>query len=187
MPEEKDFIESLFNELENSFDVEEPHPGHRERFLDKLQRRDVDTRSINRNRFWYWKLLSIAASLLLMLGLGLQLLQSPKVTKVSPEVEKTQFYFASLLNEEIEKLNNVATPDTKLMVEDAMKQLDKLQKDYELLELELKKSGDSKKILYAMMVNFQTRIDLLQEVINKIEETKRLKNLNNNTYEDISI
>jgi hypothetical protein len=175
-----DVLEELFSKLENSFDVAEPQQGHKERFMEKLQNKGAQTK----NKFWYWKPLSIAASFLILIALGLQLNKSSSPDENS-EVAKTQFYFASLLDEEIEKLNTVATKDTKMIVDDAMHQLAKLQEDYVLLEQELKKTGDTKKILYAMVVNFQTRINLLQEVIEKIEETKKIKTLY--TYEDKSI
>lgn len=186
MPINNDSLDELFKELENLFDIDEPHTGHQERFLTKLQKRSIETKPVNRNRFLYRKSLSIAASLLILIGVGIQLLKSP-ANNISPEVKKTQFYFTSLLNEEMEKLTTVATPDTKILVSDTMKQLEKLQNDFLLLEIELEKTGDTNKILYAMMVNFQTRIDLLQEVIKKIEDTKKLKKINTNNYEGNSI
>ena len=178
-------MDELFKRLENTFDIEEPSNGHNERFLNKLQAQNAN-KPIPKNKFWYWKPLSIAASIVIILSVGLQLLNNPTV-ETSPEVEQTQFYFASLLNEEIEKLNTIATEDTKMLVNDVMQQLEKLQEDYLLLEQELKETGNTKKILYAMVVNFQTRINLLQEVISKIEETKKLKTNYTDAYENNSI
>lgn len=178
-------LDELFKRLENTFDTEEPSNGHNERFLTKLQAQNTN-KPVTKNKFWYWKPLSIAASIVIIISVGLQLLNNPTVS-TSPEVEKTQFYFASLLNEEIEKLNTIATEDTKMLVNDVMQQLDKLQEDYLLLEQELKETGNTKKILYAMVLNFQTRINLLQEVISKIEETKKLKTNYTDAYENNSI
>ena len=50
-----------------------------------------------------------------------------------------------------------------------------LEEDYEALRLDLTESGDDKRVIYAMITNFQNRIDLLQNVLEKIEEIKQLK------------
>jgi len=63
-----------------------------------------------------------------------------------------------------------------------MVQLKKLENNYDLLEKEMIKGGNSKLILSAMITNFQTRIDLLQDVLDKIETIKKLKN-----YDDAKI
>ena len=63
-----------------------------------------------------------------------------------------------------------------------MVQLKKLKNNYGLLEKDLINGGNSKLILSAMITNFQTRIDLLQDVLDKIETIKNLKN-----YDDAKI
>jgi len=59
-----------------------------------------------------------------------------------------------------------------------MIQLKKLETNYKQLETDLINGGNDKLILSAMITNFQTRIDLLQDVINQIETIKNLKNYN---------
>jgi len=63
-----------------------------------------------------------------------------------------------------------------------MAQLTKLEINYKKLEQDLIGGGNSKLILSAMITNFQTRIDLLQEVMDKIENIKTFKN-----YDDENI
>ena len=63
-----------------------------------------------------------------------------------------------------------------------MIQLNKLEINYKKLEQDLLNGGNSKLILSAMITNFQTRIDLLQEVMDKIENIKTFKN-----YDDENI
>jgi len=43
------------------------------------------------------------------------------------------------------------------------------ESDYQKIILELQKNGDTKQILYAMIVNFQTRISFLEDIIKQIE------------------
>lgn len=60
-----------------------------------------------------------------------------------------------------------------------MLQLKKLDKDYQKMQQDLLQGGNSKLILSAMITNFQTRIDLLNEVLEEIEDIKILKNYEN--------
>jgi len=84
--------------------------------------------------------------------------------------------------EQIKELENESTPETKILVDDTMAQLTKLEINYKKLEQDLINGGNSKLILSAMITNFQTRIDLLQEVMDKIENIKTFKN-----YDDENI
>ena len=63
-----------------------------------------------------------------------------------------------------------------------MTQLQRLNKDYETLEKDLVNGGDSKIIMSAMITNFQTRIDLLKEVLSQIENIKNLKSQNDESF-----
>ena len=126
---------------------------------------------------------SIAASIVILLGLsaGIFYKTNTNVIQVDPEVENAQFYFASLLEQEIEKVNARSNPETQQIIDDAMQQLDKLEQDYKMLENDLKQNGNSKHLLHAMITNFQTRINLLQDVLMQIDEIENLKNNQNET------
>ncbi|UNY98673.1 hypothetical protein MQE36_16540 [Zhouia spongiae] len=176
----KDNIDRLFKQLQGQFDTEEPLAGHEERFFERLNAQPATkVIGVPKRRSW-WKPLSIAASLTLLLALGYGVLMNPGTpANVAPEVEKTQFYFASLIDRELEKINNEVTPETQQLVDDAMLQIQKLDNNYKKLEQDLEENGNTKKILHAMITNFQTRIDLLQDVLNQIEEVKQLKESQN--------
>ena len=179
-------LEKLFDELRGSFDNEEPADGHRERFLEKLNKsKGVATLTVRR-RNW-WKPLSIAASIVLLIGLGIGYLNQPqtveeRVAEISPEASQTHFYFASLIEEQIRELENENSPETEEIIEDTMLQLNKLEQDYNQLEQDLLNGGDNRLILSAMIVNFQTRIDLLQEVMNQIDRIKNLKTFDDENF-----
>ena len=127
-----------------------------------------------------WKPLSIAASIIVLCVLGLQLVGSEpnikeQIVEISPEVSQTEFYFASLIEEQVQQLKTYKSPETEQLVDDTLKQLNRLEEDYNGLEQELVDGGDSKLILNAMINNFQTRIDLLKEVLTTIESIKNLR------------
>ncbi len=125
--------------------------------------------------------MAIAASIALLCMVAVGLYQSEptldqKVAKISPEVSRTQFYFAGLIAEQVNELESESTPETRQIIDDTLWQLEKLESDYERLESDLINGGNSKLILSAMITNFRTRIDLLQAVLDKIETIKNLKN-----------
>ncbi|MBU2946954.1 hypothetical protein [Zobellia uliginosa] len=177
----KDDIDNLFKNLEGSFDLEAPAHGHEQRFLDRLNAQK-NTKTLP-NKEW-WKPLSIAASIAIICAITFGVFNSKpsleqQVAEISPEVSRTEFYFASLIEEQINELKNESTPETKKIVDDTMIQLKKLETNYTKLEQDLINGGNSKLILSAMITNFQTRIDLLQDVLNTIESIKNLKNYDN--------
>lgn len=176
-------LDELFNELSGSFDIEAPSPGHRERFLEKLKRSDGVVVMESKKTSW-WKSLSIAASIAVLCTIGIGLLNSnpsieEQVAKISPEASETQFYFASLIERQVQELERKSTPETQKIIDDTLVQMKKLETNYGKLEQDLLNGGNSKFILSAMITNFQTRIDLLQEVMNKIDKIN-----NSNTFDD---
>lgn len=182
-------IDKLFERLKGHFDTQEPEAGHQNRFLEKLNAQN-GTKTLSalgnttkKGSHWY-KTISIAASFALLIGLGATFFakSSPTLAEVSPEANKAQFYFSALIEQEVEKLKTEASPDTQKLVDDALIQLKKLEENYKVLETQLINKGDAKQLLSAMITNFQTRIQLLEEVLKKIENIKQLKTNTNENY-----
>ncbi|TMM55895.1 DUF3379 domain-containing protein [Maribacter algarum] len=183
---DKNNINRLFDKLQGTFDTEEPKGGHQQRFLEKLQA-SQGVASIQKKSNAWWKPLSIAASVVILLGIGFSMYNtSPtvnqQVAEISPEVSQTQFYFASLIDEQVKLLESESTPETKKMIDDTMIQLNRLDANYKVLEQDLLNGGNSKLILSAMINNFQTRIDLLQDVLDQVSTIKNLKKYNDENY-----
>lgn len=179
-------LENLFNNLKDSFDNEEPLEGHKQRFLKKLEATNKVV-AIQRKSTSWWKTISIAAAVALIFGLGFGLFRSSptldeQVAEISPEVSQTQFYFANLISEQVRELKSMGTPETQQIIDDTLIQLERLDANYNTLTQDLVNGGNSKMILSAMITNFQTRIDLLQDVLNQIEAIKTLKDQNDTNY-----
>ena len=170
----QDNLDTLFKNLTNEFDLLEPQENHKERFLLKLkQNKDAKTA-------FKWKpLLSIAASILLLISLFV-FTGKPEIendlASVSPEMKQTQDYFTLTINEELKKLNAERNPETQHLIDDAMELITQLETDYLNLTLDLNESGNDQRVIYAMINNFQSRIDILNTVLEQIESIKELKN-----------
>lgn len=183
---EKDNIEQLFTSLKGSFDIKEPSKGHEMRFLEKLKLGNKVTAAPVKKSFWRQPL-SIAASIVVLIAAGIGLLNQTtdmqeQLANISPEVSNTQFYFTSLIQEQVNELQLERTPETQRIITDTMTQLASLERDYGQLEQEMLSGGNNKILLKAMITNFQTRIDLLQNVLEQIETIKSLKNYNDANY-----
>lgn len=140
-----------------------------------------------KKRLWF-KPLSIAASIIILCSLGAGIFfnnfssKQEQIAEISPEISQSQFYFASLINEQVKQLEAESSPETKQIVDDTLIQLQKLELNYRKLEQDLLNGGNSKLILSAMIINFQTRIDLLQEVLEKMNSIKNLNNYNDENF-----
>ena len=174
----KDTIDNLFDRLKGEFDIASPASGHQDRFLNKLKApKHVAVKSSGSSGPFWKPLLAVAAIIVMCLCLFTLMQQEPELkglASVSPEFSKTQDFFTVAIQNELASLNAERTPETKVMVDDALKQLDLLEKDYEKLKVDLTESGDDKRVIYAMISNFQNRIEVLQTVLENIKNVKRL-------------
>jgi cytoskeletal protein RodZ len=179
MKNENNNLDELFNGLSSQWDTAEPHDGHEDRFLNRLERK-------NRKRFPVMIAMSVAAAVVIVTGAILFMMpqQQPEplaLNKMSPKAKETQLYFASIIEKELAKVQKEDSPETKKLVQDAIMHMNELEADYDKLLKELRLKGESKQLLHAMITNLQTRISFLEEVLNRIENIKKIKeNYNEN-------
>lgn len=172
----KDKLEQKFEELKGQFDTEEPRLGHFNRFEVKL------TRKTTKQPIWNpvtWKWLAIAASIALVFAVGLGNYTPKKgleLADVSPKMEETQSFFISTIQNEIETINLKRNAGNKQIIDDAFAQLTILEDNYNKLTVELDVSNKDKRIIYAMISNFQQRIEVLQNLLQQLDELQQLKN-----------
>lgn len=184
---------SKFDKLfDQDFDISEPTIGHFDRFEKRLQQPIESKPSKSTN----WKWVSVAASIALLFGLWfgqsntsslwsgqLNANKGLELADVSPKMKETQEYFTALIRIEIEKVNTERSDENKKIIDDAFIQLDKLEKHYSELTIELRSSNEDKRVIFAMISNFQQRAEVLQHLLEQIENNKQLKST---TYENFS-
>lgn len=176
---EKDTLDELFDNLKGEFDINEPKQGHENRFLDKLNTNDVASVETKKIININWKpFIAIAASVIICLGIFTTINAQPEVmdlASVSPEMSETQDFFTATINAELKKLNNERSPLTEQVITDALNRIELLEKDYKKLKTDLTESNKDQRVIYAMINNFQNRIDILNTVLKQIETIKELK------------
>lgn len=180
-------IDDLFKNQD--FEVAEPARGHQERFLEKLEENKTSSSGKGKTRMLWSAFAAVAAGLLLILlvsgnNFGINFSNNKgELANVSPEMKETQQFYTNLIKTELAKVNDAKSPETEAIVNDALAQMEKLDNGYLKLKKDLEKSGQDKRVIFAMVTNLQQRIDLLNTVLLKIEEIKELKNpRNENNY-----
>ncbi|WP_296316827.1 hypothetical protein [Winogradskyella sp. UBA3174] len=175
----KDTVDELFDNLKGEFDTSEPNKNHELRFLDKLKANDVTSNDSKKSSGSNWKpFLAIAASVVICLSVFMTLQNKPEaldLASVSPELSETQDFFTATIENELKKLNKERSPLTELIITDALKQIQILETNYQNLKTDLNESGQDQRVIYAMITNFQNRIDILNTVLEQIEIIKELK------------
>ncbi len=176
---QKNNIEDLFESLKGEFDVNEPNEGHENRFLEKLNTNDSASVNSEKSSGFNWKpFLAIAASLVICFAVFTTSQSEPEVldlANVSPELSETQDFFTATIEAELKKLDKERSPLTKQIITDALEQIELLENDYKKLKTDLTESGKDQRVIYAMISNFQSRIDILNYVLEQIETIKQLK------------
>ncbi|WP_438423376.1 hypothetical protein [Aquimarina macrocephali] len=181
-----DKIEKLFKRMQNQLDIHEPSTNHQVRFLEKLQQQNKVVQLQPKKVNWY-KPLAIAASIAIVFGMAaMTFMFNPKeevdLANVSPQMEETQSFFTSAIQLQLEEIDKVSSIETKELVLDAMNQLEKLESDYETLKKDLFHSGNDKRVISAMIKNFQKRANLLDEVLQKINSINEFKLTENENF-----
>ena len=176
-----DTIERLFKKHENDFDIENPRLNHTERFLNKLNKQgELQLIKVDKQRRRLWKpLIGVAASVILLITLFIGSQQDSsyrELASISPKMAETEDFFTLTIAEELSKIENEDSPKAQALIQDTMARMKTLEEDYESLKIDLTKSGDDSRVIYAMISNFQNRIDILQNALKQIENIKQLNN-----------
>lgn len=173
----KDLRELLQKEV---IDNERLSINHRNKFKAKLQ---AELHSSQNNRSWLWK---VAASLLVIIGLGSSLfyfsnnmeVQPVKVAKIeslgsiSPELKNIENYYLASIQTEISNLDE--TPENKELLDGYLEKVGELTADYKLLTIELNEEGLNEKTINALIDNLQLRLKLLYQLREQLNELNKL-------------
>lgn len=163
---------------ENDFDVHEPHSGHFDRFEKRLQ-------GTKPQRKFSWGWMSVAASILLLVGFGLGNYtgkQENKLSSISPKMAEVETYFVSSLQVALVEVEKSRSLDTEKIIEHALEKIEELEDTYQGFVKEFENGGDQQRIINAMINNYQQRLDVLKSLSNQIEELKKQKNLEDEIY-----
>lgn len=172
----KDQLDNYFKNTD--FDVDVPRFGHLDRFEEKLKPSKKNVRKFS------YKWMGVAASIILVFGFYLGANLTDKqilLADVSPEMAETETFFVTTIKQELVKIENNRSPKTERIIEDALNQLESLEDKYKELVKALNSTNNDRRVIYAMISNYQSRVEILQDVIKQIDT---INNLNTNNSND---
>ena len=163
-------LENKIKQLQGQFDFKEPNIGHFNRFEKRLNE-SWQPRKQNKYKKW----MAIVAMLLLLITVGVKGISYSKSKMITPEFQQTETYFSAVIKEELKKVNAQKNTENQQIINDAFRQMNVLENDYQKLQEDLKQSQNKKAIIYAMLNNYQQRIYILQNLLATLEKYNHLK------------
>jgi hypothetical protein len=127
--------------------------------------------------------LSIAASILIIAGIGTLIISANRNSKVindyycevSAELSQTEFYFAQMIEQKRKEVDNESIPDKKYF-DPFFDEIDRLDKQYEEYKKELAKFGYQEELIRAIILNRQQQLDVLNRLLTEIKKVKNYEN-----------
>lgn len=160
---EKDQIRSLIQKHRASFDDATPDPKLWAGIDERLPRREA--RSI---RIWKWTAAAAVGLLLIAAGVVIGLYNAPGQQNLAmQEYAETEQYYVTQVNEKMAAIQSRHHDPT---LEEDLRQLDEI---YDELKIELSNSQNpnQKQLIDAMIINYQTKVAILEKVLEKIEDS----------------
>jgi hypothetical protein len=133
----------------------------------------------------YWKGFNwrIAASILLVVGLGsvyyanrqYQVVEQPEIALADLQVAKQLTTYSRLIEDKRIELQQITTSDPALY-QNFAKELDQLEASYQNLRSDLPQNPNQEVVIKAMIENLQWQINLLNQQLDIIQRIKQSKN-----------
>ena len=169
-------LEDKITKNRDYLDAAEPSPGHFERFEKKLIAQNdtgASGRIVRMNKFWMR-----AAIIVILLGISVVLyLVNPgrntsnlAANTLPADVQEIKMYYHQKTEKELNEVAQCAmNPDQANMIRRiAGQDISKLDSNSVDLENQLIKDSENKKLKDALILNYKTKADLIEDIIKKV-------------------
>lgn len=124
---------------------------------------------------WWW--IGIAASLLVVLGIGYMYNQKVQpgnaLAQVNPQQAKKQVQFSSMIAQKADSLEVYAAENPELYQKFAS-DLERIQADYDLLKKDLVKSPNQEFVIRAMEKNLELQLQVVSQQLHIINQVRQV-------------
>jgi len=182
-----DILEKTIRENKAIFEEDAPE-GHFERFEQRLNRQKI--RPLYKQRKFY---LQIAAAIIFVLLVGNQVrmyMQVPDeqpvtLSNISPEYGEAEFYYTSAIDQGMRHWEKLTADGVISSEEQEMMQqeIDEFDATYKRLQKELAANPEDERVINAMLELYQTRLSIINLIIDKLEDIKKQKANNHDESE----
>lgn len=160
----------------DSLDGAEPPQGHLDRFEKRLARlHDTQEAGSSPRISRGWK---VAAVILILIGISTTLyLVNPgrysnplSATPLPPDIQEVKMYYQFETDKKLEKMEQCAVSfdQADLIRQIARQELNELDSNSVALEDQLRIDQENKKLKDALILNYKTRADLVEDIIKKV-------------------
>ena len=159
------------------FDKDEPPAGHFERFEKKLNMAKRK-KSFYQKSFQYLKVASVAILVIISSLWVIERIipvnknKSVALGEISQEYKEVEFYYTQLYQAKLEELNKVKKIDPDLEAELMKKEFEELDSIYRTLQKEAGYNKEDERIINAMIGYYQTKVEILSQIINQLNEVR---------------
>ena len=170
-------LEEKIRKNRDLFDGAEPSEGHLERFQSKLAglNEGDDSRLIIRRS---GRLFRVAAVIAVLLGLSVTyyLVDPSKnsgqvaASSLPQEIQEARMYYNKLAEEKLQKINNCAasTSEASYIQKVVDNEISMLDSNSVKLESELQTDNQNERLMHALIRNYKTKSDLLDDILNRL-------------------
>ena len=175
MKDRKEYIEKN----RHLFDSEEPAMGHMNRFEELLKQKDISSQEklSNRRRSLFIKIASVAASIALVIGIGIKIYDPKNIDIIKPDIENmsitdefqaTNDYYNQQMEEYIAdimcKLSNTETSNQAQLSED----LQNIIENNTVFNKEMEKNENKEIAIRYLVKHYKANIQALENINNKL-------------------
>jgi len=174
----KDNLEKFIFERRDAFDDQEPPKMTWGKIQQELQKDNKVPRRIS-----LWQVVKMASLIVFLISIGIVIGQySSSNTEIAsieesfPEFKEAQTYYEFEVDEKLAQLARYSYDNS---LEEDMAQLDDFMEELRM-ELEEAPKGTEELIINAMITNYQTKLDILEKVLESAKSTNQEKDNSNN-------
>jgi len=169
-------LEEKIRKNRDLFDGAEPSEGHFDRFQSKLDAlQEVAPRRVS----WYsYRFFRVAAVIVVLLSFSvIYYMIDPSVNSnvlsantLPQEVQEARMYYNKLADEKLQKINQCAssTSEASYIQKVAVDEISILDSNSVKLEKELQADKQNKRLINALLRNYKTKSDLLDDILNRL-------------------
>lgn len=172
-----DRLEKYIQQNKDAFDDKTPDSRHKERFQEKVKQQAPITKVVP-----MWKnMVKIASVVAVLVVAGTIFLvnypfNSPKaaeqgvsLSEVSPEYKEVETYLQSNLDKKIKEFKSMECPNGEVEKQEVLHEVSRIDTMYQELQEDLQKNRGNERIINAMINTYQTRIEILEQVMNQVK------------------
>ena len=171
-------LEKFIRDNKDAFNQDSPKTGHEDRFQEKLKNFEPQT---PKKHVHIW--LKIAAVGLLLIVSSIVVFtiypdnsnhtnaaeEQMSLGEVSSEYKEVETYLKGNLDNKIQEFEQLQCPTGDVEKEEIRKELKALDTVYQELQQDLKHNPKNERIINAMINTYQTKIEILEQVISQVK------------------